>query len=56
MFGVLLPLVALAASTQAHTIFQELYVNGASQGHLNGIRVPDYDGVRAPRPSDCSKH
>ncbi|KAF9454867.1 lytic polysaccharide monooxygenase, partial [Macrolepiota fuliginosa MF-IS2] len=28
----------------AHTIFQELYVNGVSQGHLNGIRVPDYDG------------
>ncbi|KAJ3847813.1 glycoside hydrolase [Lentinula lateritia] len=28
----------------AHTIFQELYVNGVDQGHLNGIRVPDYDG------------
>ncbi|KAF9488395.1 hypothetical protein BDN71DRAFT_1593991 [Pleurotus eryngii] len=26
------------------TIFHELYVNGVSQGHLNGIRVPDYDG------------
>lgn len=25
---------------------QELYVNGVSQGHLAGIRVPDYDGVR----------
>ncbi|TFK19875.1 endoglucanase II, partial [Coprinopsis marcescibilis] len=24
----------------AHSIFQELYVNGVSQGHLNGIRVP----------------
>jgi len=31
-------------SASAHTIFQELYVNGADQGHLNGIRVPDYDG------------
>ncbi|TFK74854.1 hypothetical protein BDN72DRAFT_892857 [Pluteus cervinus] len=28
----------------AHTIFQELYVNGVSQGHQQGIRVPDYDG------------
>ncbi|KAA1469894.1 glycoside hydrolase family 61 protein I [Dentipellis sp. KUC8613] len=36
--------VALAASASAHTIFQELYVNGVDQGHINGIRVPDYDG------------
>ncbi|KAG5730705.1 putative endo-beta-1,4-glucanase D [Termitomyces sp. T112] len=34
----------LVASASAHTIFQELYVNGADQGHLTGIRVPDYDG------------
>ncbi|KAF9454848.1 lytic polysaccharide monooxygenase [Macrolepiota fuliginosa MF-IS2] len=34
----------LASTVSAHTIFQELYVNGVSQGHLNGIRVPDYDG------------
>ncbi|KAL0070346.1 hypothetical protein AAF712_002534 [Marasmius tenuissimus] len=34
----------LAGSASGHTIFQELYVNGVSQGHLNGIRVPDYDG------------
>ncbi|KAG6874593.1 hypothetical protein C0993_000238, partial [Termitomyces sp. T159_Od127] len=34
----------LAASVSAHTIFQELYVNGVDQGHLTGIRVPDYDG------------
>lgn len=46
MFGILLSLVALAASSQAHTIFQEVYVNGVDQGHINGIRVPDYDGVR----------
>ena len=45
MFGVLLPLVALAASTQAHTIFQEVYVNGVDQGHMVGLRDPDYDGV-----------
>jgi hypothetical protein len=30
----------------AHTIFQELYVNGVDQGHMVGIRAPDYDGVR----------
>ncbi|KAF5371495.1 hypothetical protein D9615_009651 [Tricholomella constricta] len=37
-------IAALAASASGHTIFQELYVNGVSQGHMNGIRVPDYDG------------
>ncbi|KAF5315151.1 hypothetical protein D9619_007055 [Psilocybe cf. subviscida] len=35
---------AFACSASAHTIFQELYVNGVSAGHMNGIRVPDYDG------------
>lgn len=35
---------ALVASASAHTIFQELYVNGVSQGHTTGIRVPNYDG------------
>lgn len=41
-----LPYLAWLASTvYAHSIFQELYVNGVSQGHLQGIRVPDYDGV-----------
>ncbi|KAL9711176.1 hypothetical protein Ac2012v2_005716 [Leucoagaricus gongylophorus] len=40
-----LPYLAWLASTvYAHSIFQELYVNGVSQGHLQGIRVPDYDG------------
>lgn len=24
---------------------KEVYVNGVDQGHLTGIRVPDYDGV-----------
>ncbi|KAJ8521667.1 hypothetical protein ONZ45_g1661 [Pleurotus djamor] len=28
----------------AHTIFQELHVNGVPQGHKVGIRVPWYDG------------
>ncbi|KAJ7733345.1 glycosyl hydrolase family 61-domain-containing protein [Mycena metata] len=34
----------IATSAHGHTIFQELYVNGVDQGHLTGIRVPDYDG------------
>lgn len=25
---------------------KEVYINGVDQGHINGIRVPDYDGVR----------
>ncbi|KIY71206.1 lytic polysaccharide monooxygenase [Cylindrobasidium torrendii FP15055 ss-10] len=37
-------LALFASVASAHTIFQELWVNGVSQGHLNGIRVPDYDG------------
>ncbi|KAF8895346.1 glycosyl hydrolase family 61-domain-containing protein [Infundibulicybe gibba] len=39
-----LTFAALFTSASAHTIFQQVYVNGVSQGHLNGIRVPDYDG------------
>lgn len=43
----------MLASTRRHITHlingQELYVNGVDQGHINGIRVPDYDGVRAPR-------
>ncbi|KAF9009665.1 glycosyl hydrolase family 61-domain-containing protein [Cyathus striatus] len=35
---------ALFGCVSAHTIFQELWVNGVSQGHIVGIRVPDYDG------------
>jgi lytic cellulose monooxygenase (C1-hydroxylating) len=37
-------LLTLASGATAHTIFQELYVNGVSQGHLTGIRYPTYDG------------
>ncbi|KAF9454864.1 carbohydrate-binding module family 1 protein [Macrolepiota fuliginosa MF-IS2] len=37
-------LASLLSVASAHTIFQELWVNGVSQGHMNGIRVPDYDG------------
>ncbi|PPQ66958.1 hypothetical protein CVT26_009989 [Gymnopilus dilepis] len=36
--------VVLAGSASAHTIFQTLWVNGVSQGHTVGIRVPSYDG------------
>ncbi|OJT10390.1 hypothetical protein TRAPUB_13082 [Trametes pubescens] len=43
-FASLAALCALANPAFAHTIFQELYVNGVDQGHLTGIRVPDYDG------------
>jgi hypothetical protein len=38
-------LATLVASASAHTIFQQMYVNGVSPGHQVGIRVPDYDGV-----------
>ncbi|KAK7469340.1 hypothetical protein VKT23_003820 [Stygiomarasmius scandens] len=37
-------LALFVGSVSAHTIFQQVYVNGVSQGHLTGIRVPDYDG------------
>lgn len=46
MFASIVTLGALATSVYAHTIFQETYVNGVDQGHINGIRVPTYDGVR----------
>ncbi|KAH8114758.1 glycosyl hydrolase family 61-domain-containing protein [Phellopilus nigrolimitatus] len=39
-----LVLAALTLTSSAHTIFQEMYVNGVDQGHINGIRVPSYDG------------
>jgi lytic cellulose monooxygenase (C1-hydroxylating) len=35
---------ALAVRVLAHTIFQEVLVNGASQGRLQGVRYPTYDG------------
>ncbi|KAF8600434.1 hypothetical protein BDV93DRAFT_525442 [Ceratobasidium sp. AG-I] len=37
-------LALLSAQAAAHTIFQELYVNGVSAGHNKGIRVPSYNG------------
>jgi hypothetical protein len=47
--------IALASTFVAgHTIFQELYVDGVSAGHLEGIRVPDYDGVCPIFPSKSS--
>ncbi|TCD61619.1 hypothetical protein EIP91_008163 [Steccherinum ochraceum] len=42
--GAIAVFAALATSAFAHTIMQELYINGVDQGHINGIRVPDYDG------------
>ncbi|KAF7291755.1 CBM1 domain-containing protein [Mycena chlorophos] len=41
-----LPVLALLGTlgVNAHTIFQEAYVNGVDQGHLTAIRVPTYDG------------
>lgn len=45
-YSLALPSIAawLVSSASAHSIFQELYVNGVDQGHMAGIRVPDYDG------------
>ncbi|CCO29552.1 putative endo-beta-1,4-glucanase D OS=Neosartorya fumigata (strain ATCC MYA-4609 / Af293 / CBS 101355 / FGSC A1100) GN=eglD PE=3 SV=1 [Rhizoctonia solani AG-1 IB] len=37
-------LALLSAQAVAHTIFQELYVNGVSAGHLKGIRHPSFNG------------
>ncbi|KAF9046518.1 endoglucanase II [Panaeolus papilionaceus] len=37
-------LVLAASAVSAHTIFQELLVNGVSAGRTVGIRVPEYDG------------
>ncbi|KAG8812655.1 hypothetical protein FRC18_002867 [Serendipita sp. 400] len=36
--------LCLAGQTLGHTIFQQVYVNGVSPGHLKGIRYPTYDG------------
>jgi hypothetical protein len=44
-------LLASAGSAAAHTIFQELYVNGVSAGHNTGIRVPSYNGVSRHCPT-----
>ncbi|KAH7916648.1 glycoside hydrolase family 61 protein [Hygrophoropsis aurantiaca] len=41
---IIIILSAIANCASAHTIFQEVYVNGVDQGHINGIRVPSYDG------------
>ncbi|KAF8158210.1 glycoside hydrolase family 61 protein I [Crassisporium funariophilum] len=44
IFISILSVIFIANSVSAHSIFQELYVNGVSAGHTVGIRVPDYDG------------
>ena len=44
MKQVLVVLPLLFSTAFGHTIFTNLWVNGASQGALNGIRYPSYDG------------
>ncbi|QRV95581.1 glycoside hydrolase family 61 protein [Ceratobasidium sp. AG-Ba] len=39
-----LALLAAAGSVSAHTIFQEMFFNGVSQGNHNCMRLPSYDG------------
>jgi len=48
----LLVFVTFVATSSAHSIFQEVYVNGVDQGHINGIRVPSYDGPITDVTSD----
>ncbi|KAF3921953.1 Endoglucanase-4 [Dactylellina cionopaga] len=43
-FSKLAAIVALAGSASAHTIFQQLWVNGVAAGQDKGIRVPTYNG------------
>lgn len=47
---------ALAGSATAHTIFQELYVNGVSAGHEVGIRVPTCKPSLPPTPPSPHVH
>ncbi|KAF3190325.1 hypothetical protein TWF106_004582 [Orbilia oligospora] len=43
-FSKVAAVVALAGSASAHTIFQQLWVNGVAVGQDKGIRVPTYNG------------
>ncbi|KAK6355050.1 hypothetical protein TWF696_004176 [Orbilia brochopaga] len=43
-FSKLVAAVVLAGSASAHTIFQQLWVNGVAAGQNVGIRVPTYNG------------
>ncbi|KAF3902465.1 Endoglucanase-4 [Orbilia brochopaga] len=43
-FSKLAAVIILAGSASAHTIFQQLWVNGVAAGHNVGIRVPTYNG------------
>ncbi|KAH8833368.1 glycoside hydrolase [Flagelloscypha sp. PMI_526] len=40
----LLSLALVASCVSAHTIFQQVYVNGVDQGRLQGVRYPSYNG------------
>jgi hypothetical protein len=35
-----------ASVASAHTIFQQIYINGVAQTRHNFMRLPEYDGVR----------
>ncbi|KAK6351338.1 hypothetical protein TWF718_004502 [Orbilia javanica] len=43
-FSKVAAVIALAGSASAHTIFQQLWVNGVAAGQDKGIRVPTYNG------------
>ncbi|KAJ1303822.1 hypothetical protein OPQ81_008244 [Rhizoctonia solani] len=43
-FATTAALFAVAGCASAHTIFQEIFVNGVSQGNHNCMRLPSYDG------------
>ncbi|KAJ6260044.1 hypothetical protein Dda_5690 [Drechslerella dactyloides] len=43
-FSKIIGAAVIIGSASAHTIFQEVWVNGVAQGHLVGVRVPSYDG------------
>ncbi|TDL15573.1 glycoside hydrolase family 61 protein [Rickenella mellea] len=44
VFALILTAASVASSAYAHTIFQQVYVNGKAQGQLVGLRAPSYDG------------
>ncbi|KAG8847969.1 hypothetical protein FRB91_011284 [Serendipita sp. 411] len=40
----LLGVLSLSGYVLGHTIFQHVWVNGVSQGHLKGVRYPSFNG------------
>jgi len=47
-----LALLAAVSNVSAHTIMQQIYVNGASPGHEVAVRYPTYDGPITDVTSD----